>query len=86
VLGLLASTLTVVGDHAGDGQALKTVNQILCGVHIAAAAEALAPADALGLDARRPSMRSPPEPRVPSCSPAAAGACWTRTTATARLC
>ena len=50
VLELLASTLSVVGDHPGDGQALKTVNQLLCGVHIAAAAEALALADALGLD------------------------------------
>ncbi|MEX0152994.1 MULTISPECIES: NAD(P)-dependent oxidoreductase [Microbacterium] len=50
VLELLASTLTVVGDNAGDGQALKTVNQLLCGVHIAAAGEALALADALGLD------------------------------------
>ena len=50
VLELLASTLTVVGDKAGDGQALKTVNQLLCGVHIAAAAEALALAAALGLD------------------------------------
>ncbi|MEJ5913983.1 NAD(P)-dependent oxidoreductase [Pseudokineococcus sp. 1T1Z-3] len=53
VLDLLASTLTVVGDRPGDGQALKTVNQLLCGVHIAAAAEALALADALGLDLRR---------------------------------
>ncbi|MBW4094466.1 MAG: NAD(P)-dependent oxidoreductase [Acidobacteria bacterium] len=50
VLDLLASTLTVVGDKPGDGQALKTVNQLLCGIHIAAAAEALALADALGLD------------------------------------
>jgi 3-hydroxyisobutyrate dehydrogenase len=50
VLDLLASTLTVVGDHPGDGQALKTVNQLLCGIHIAAAAEAMALADALGLD------------------------------------
>lgn len=50
VLELLASTLTVVGERPGDGQALKTVNQLLCGVHIAAAAEALALADALGLD------------------------------------
>ncbi|MDJ0320704.1 NAD(P)-dependent oxidoreductase [Pseudarthrobacter sp. PS3-L1] len=49
-LDLLASTLTVVGDKPGDGQALKTVNQLLCGVHIAAAAEAMALADALGLD------------------------------------
>ncbi|ARC58407.1 2-(hydroxymethyl)glutarate dehydrogenase [Frondihabitans sp. 762G35] len=50
VLSHLASTLIVVGDAPGDGQALKTVNQLLCGVHIAAAAEALALADALGLD------------------------------------
>ncbi|MGM9472809.1 NAD(P)-dependent oxidoreductase [Pseudarthrobacter sp. YS3] len=49
-LELLASTLTVVGDKPGDGQALKTVNQLLCGIHIAAAAEAMALADALGLD------------------------------------
>ncbi len=53
VLDRLASTLTVVGDRPGDGQALKTVNQLLCGVHIAAAAEALALADALGLDTAR---------------------------------
>jgi 3-hydroxyisobutyrate dehydrogenase len=50
VLDLLASTLTVVGDRPGDGQALKTVNQLLCGVHIAAAAEALALASRLGID------------------------------------
>ena len=50
VLEQLASTLSIVGDKPGDGQALKTVNQLLCGVHIAAAAEALALADALGLD------------------------------------
>lgn len=49
-LDALASTLTVVGDNPGDGQALKTVNQLLCGIHIAAAAEALALADSLGLD------------------------------------
>lgn len=49
----LASTLSIVGDKPGDGQALKTVNQLLCGVHIAAAAEALALADALGLDRER---------------------------------
>ncbi|MCZ4068548.1 NAD(P)-dependent oxidoreductase [Microbacterium sp. H37-C3] len=53
VLEALASTLTIVGERAGDGQALKTVNQLLCGVHIAAAAEALALADRLGLDLER---------------------------------
>lgn len=50
VLDLLASTLSVIGDKPGDGQAFKTVNQLLCGVHIAAGAEALALASALGLD------------------------------------
>lgn len=52
ILQCLASTLTIVGDRPGDGQALKTVNQLLCGVHIAAAAEALALAERLGLDPR----------------------------------
>jgi len=46
----LASTLTVVGDRPGDGQIVKTVNQLLAGVHIAAAAEALALSRELGLD------------------------------------
>lgn len=50
VLDLLASTLTVVGPRPGDGQALKAVNQLLAGVHIAAAAEAVALARGLGLD------------------------------------
>jgi 3-hydroxyisobutyrate dehydrogenase/putative dehydrogenase len=40
----------VVGPVAGDGQRMKLVNQLLCGVHIAAAAEALAFAESLGLD------------------------------------
>ena len=46
----MAGTLVRVGAKAGDGQSMKTVNQLLCGVHIAAAAEALALARALGLD------------------------------------
>lgn len=50
VLSLLASTLTIIGDRPGDGQAFKTVNQLLCGVHIAAGAEALALAERLGLN------------------------------------
>lgn len=50
VLEAMASTLTRVGDKPGDGQCMKTVNQLLCGVHIAAGAEALALAEALGLD------------------------------------
>jgi 3-hydroxyisobutyrate dehydrogenase len=50
VLDHLASTLTVVGPRPGDGQALKAINQLLAGVHIAAAAEAVALARGLGLD------------------------------------
>lgn len=46
----LASTLRRIGDQPGQGQAMKTVNQLLCGVHIAAAAEALALARRMGLD------------------------------------
>ena len=42
----------MVGSHPGDGQKVKLVNQMLCGVHIAVAAEALAFAEAIGLDAR----------------------------------
>ncbi len=50
VLEQLASTLVRIGPNPGDGQAMKTVNQLLCGVHIAAGAEALALAEALGID------------------------------------
>ena len=50
VLDALGSTVVHCGERPGDGQAVKLVNQLLCGVHIAAAAEALAYAEALGLD------------------------------------
>ena len=50
VLDRMSSTLVRIGSKPGDGQAMKTVNQLLCGVHIAAGAEALALAEALGLD------------------------------------
>jgi len=50
VLDHLSSTLTIVGSRPGDGQALKTINQLLAGIHIAAAAEAVALARGLGLD------------------------------------
>lgn len=51
ILDQLASTLERMGPEPGAGQAMKTVNQLLAGVHIAAGAEALALAAALGLDA-----------------------------------
>lgn len=50
VLHLLGARLTVCGAHVGDGQAVKLVNQLLCTVHLAAAAEALSLARALRLD------------------------------------
>lgn len=40
----------VVGEHAGDGQAMKVVNQLCSSVHLAAAAEAVAFATRLGVD------------------------------------
>jgi 3-hydroxyisobutyrate dehydrogenase len=43
-------TLSLVGDHVGDGQATKIVNQLCSSVHLAAAAEAIALAQHLGLD------------------------------------
>ena len=40
----------MTGERLGDGQSIKVVNQHLCSVHIAAAAEALILARLLGLD------------------------------------
>ena len=51
LLDAMSSKAPVVGADPGEGQKVKLVNQLLCGVHIAAAAEALAYAEALGLDA-----------------------------------
>jgi 3-hydroxyisobutyrate dehydrogenase len=53
VLDALASNAPVVGPRPGDGQRFKIVNQLLCGVHIAAAGEALALAGSMGLDLRQ---------------------------------
>lgn len=43
-------TIIRVGDEVGMGQSYKVVNQLLCSVHIAVGAEALAFAQKLGLD------------------------------------
>jgi 3-hydroxyisobutyrate dehydrogenase/putative dehydrogenase len=53
LLDVLARRAPVVGPSPGDGQRMKLVNQLLCGVHIAAAAEALAFAESLGLEAEQ---------------------------------
>src|SRR5919106_983081 len=51
LLDAMARSAPVVGAAPGDGQKVKLVNQLLCGVHIAVAAEALAFAEAMGLNA-----------------------------------
>jgi 3-hydroxyisobutyrate dehydrogenase-like beta-hydroxyacid dehydrogenase len=48
----MGSTVAHCGGSVGDGQSVKLVNQLLCGVHVAVAGEALAYAQALGLDPR----------------------------------
>ncbi len=49
-LGAMAATLHELGDAPGIGSGFKMVNQLLAGVHIAAACEAVAFGAALGLD------------------------------------
>ncbi len=50
VLDALGDKLFHVGDKPGQGAAVKTVNQLLCGVHIAVTAEAFALATKAGVD------------------------------------
>jgi 3-hydroxyisobutyrate dehydrogenase len=49
-LEAMAATVYELGDAAGTGAAFKMVNQLLAGVHIAAACEAMTFAAKLGLD------------------------------------
>ena len=49
-LAAMAATVYELGDTAGTGAAFKMVNQLLAGVHIAAACEAMTFAAKLGLD------------------------------------
>jgi L-threonate 2-dehydrogenase len=50
VLTALGSRTLHVGDKPGQGATVKTINQLLCGVHIVVAAEALALAEKIGVD------------------------------------
>jgi len=50
VLDCIATKVYELGDAAGTGAAFKIVNQLLAGVHIAAACEAMTFAKAMGLD------------------------------------
>ena len=49
----MTGTLYELGDEAGQGSAFKMINQLLAGVHIAAACEAIAFAKRQGLDIGR---------------------------------
>lgn len=53
VLDAIAAKVHGLGDEAGTGAAFKIVNQLLAGVHIAAACEAVVMARAMGLDIAR---------------------------------
>ena len=50
VLSAVGGRLFHVGQEPGQGAMVKTVNQLLCGVHIAVAAEALSLAAKMGID------------------------------------
>lgn len=50
ILAAMGDKLHHVGERPGQGAMVKTINQLLCGVHIAAAAEAFALAAKSGLD------------------------------------
>jgi 3-hydroxyisobutyrate dehydrogenase len=52
VLAALGDKLFHVGQEPGQGAMMKTVNQLMCGVHIAAAAEALSLAERAGIDGK----------------------------------
>jgi 3-hydroxyisobutyrate dehydrogenase len=50
VLAAMGDRVFHVGERPGQGATVKTVNQLLCGVHIAVVAEALSLAAKLGVD------------------------------------
>jgi 3-hydroxyisobutyrate dehydrogenase len=50
ILAAMGSSLFHLGERPGQGAAMKVVNQLLCGIHIAAAAEGLAFAERSGID------------------------------------
>ena len=52
LLAAMGSNLYHLGQTPGQGAAMKTVNQLLAGLHIAVAAEGLALAERAGIDAR----------------------------------
>ena len=50
IFAAMGSRILRVGEQPGQGATFKTINQLLCGVHLAAAGEAMAMAARAGLD------------------------------------
>jgi putative dehydrogenase len=50
ILNAVGEKIFHVGEHFGQGAAVKAVNQLLCGVHLAVAGEALSFARQIGVD------------------------------------
>ena len=50
IFSVIGKHIVVAGNSPGDGAMLKAINQLLCGVHLAAAGEALALAERAGLN------------------------------------
>lgn len=50
LLSSMGDKLFHMGEEVGKGCGMKAINQVLCGIHVAAAAEALALATKLGVD------------------------------------
>jgi putative dehydrogenase len=50
IFNVLGNRVFHVGEHAGQGAMCKTINQLLCGLHLAVAAEAFSLAKKSGLD------------------------------------
>lgn len=53
VFSAMGGRVLRVGEEAGQGSTFKTINQLLCGVHLAAAGEAMAMAARAGLDTQQ---------------------------------
>lgn len=53
IFATMGSRFLRVGNEAGQGSTFKTINQMLCGVHLAAAGEAMALAARAGLDTQQ---------------------------------
>lgn len=51
IIRTMGSNTFYLGEECGQGSAMKVVNQLLCGVHVAVAGEAIAFAKASGLEA-----------------------------------